>query len=235
MKKTTTLFFTMLVAFCTFNVYAGDGSDSRNGSIVLKKGKGESNGVKGKMMLTVGFGFNSTPIATLVRYQASSYFLDSAHGTGYNMANRSSSFAPLYNIVFDYGISSRFSVGAGLGYQTFSVFWGDNSGGNFYNYTDKWTRLAFSLRGDFHILTRKHFSMYTGIRLSYNTYSMTSNVDTRMFPNYTTNLDVKPQTIGFQAHFGIAYFITENIGINVEVGPAVGGPYYAALGVKFKF
>ncbi len=238
MKRTTTILSMVFTGLFSLNAIAGDGIANANtpvsdGMVILKKGKeSSSEGVKGKMMLTVGVGFNTVKSATVVRYDASSYFVNTMGG---DATPKGGGLAPLYNIIFDYGLANKFTVGAGIGYQMFSVKWSDNSGANLFSNTDNWTRLSLTVRGDFHFISKQHFSMYTGLRVGYNIYSMTTDANPTLFPNYTTSLNVTPSVFAVQAHIGLTYFFTPLIGINAEAGLAVGGPYVGAVGVKFKF
>jgi hypothetical protein len=194
---------------------------------LLKKGKGRSSDdIKGKMIFTAGVGFNTTTSVTAVRYEASSYWLNTLNG---NVSMLSQKSIPLINFMFDYGIGSKVTVGLGFGYQTMTYVWGNT----LVSYTDNWTRYALALRGDYRILAREKIGMYTGLRVGYNFYSMTSTA-TKVDPNYASNLSVQPTAVAVQAHFGFSYYFNGMIGANVEVGLAIGGPYYSAVGLTVK-
>jgi hypothetical protein len=193
--------------------------------MILKKGKGGrgSDGIKGKMIFTLGIGFNTTPSVTAVRYAASGDSIN--HGTVLSY----STFAPIYNLMFDYGIANRFTVGLAFGYQSFNIVWGDS----YLSYTDTWKRIAIAARADYRIIASENIGLYTGLRVGYNMYTLTSTASS-IDKNYVANNTIHPQPIAFQAHFGFSYYFSGMVGANVELGFAVGGPYYSAVGLTVK-
>jgi hypothetical protein len=195
---------------------------------ILKKSKGRgSDDIKGKMVFTAGVGFNTTTSLTAARYEVSSYWVNTLGNSATMISQKS---IPLINFMFDYGIGSKVTIGLGFGYQTMTFVWGNS----LVSYTDNWTRYALALRGDYRILARENIGMYTGLRIGYNFYSMTSTATAHFDPNYVSNLSVQPTAVAVQAHFGFSYYFNGMIGANVEVGLAIGGPYYSAVGLTFK-
>jgi hypothetical protein len=234
MKRTTT-FFAMLFMFAfIIPAHSSEGIEFRNGNdnslpSILKKGKKGgrgSDGIKGKMIFTLGLGFNTTPSVTAVRYASSS---DTANH-GYRSVLSFSSFAPIYNMMFDYGIADRFTVGLGFGYQSFNIVWGDPN----VSFVDTWKRIAISARADYRIIASETIGLYTGLRVGYNMYTLTSTAS-NYDKSYVDRNTVHPQAVAFQAHFGFSYYFSGMVGANVEVGLAVGGPYYSAVGLTIKF
>ena len=100
-------------------------------------------------------------------------------------------------------------------------------------YTDIWQRFHFAARGDYYMVARDKFSLYTGLKIGYNRYSMTSTRDV-IYPTYTQELNVNPSPVSVQAHIGMSYFWRSMIGFNAELGLGVGGPYVFALGAAVK-
>jgi len=226
----TAMFICLGVSFAgTDNDASGlRNTNSNNLPLILKKSKKGKGGddIKGKIILTAGVGFNTTAAATEVRYAASSFYSTNQIGS---FSTTGSSSIPLINVMVDYGIGKKITLGLGFGYQTMKINWTDGV----FNYVDSWSRIAIALRGDYRILARENIGMYTGLRVGYNIYSMTSTY-TQIDPKYPTELNVSPTAVAVQAHFGFSYYFSGLVGVNAEVGLALGGPYFAAVGVTVK-
>lgn len=132
------------------------------------------------------------------------------------------------------------SLGAYIGYKSYK--WEDTyetynfSTGNYINVTatDKWSYTIVGARGAYHFpISNDKVDLYAGLMLSYNilSYSYTTND-----PNYNGALDNYSGSygsgVGFSAFGGIRYYLTDNIGLNAELGYGVS---YLTLGVSFKF
>jgi opacity protein-like surface antigen len=243
MKKITILMLSLIFCFASIASFADGGIEVRNASgstsdvPFILKGKGHgrgSDGIKGKKIITVGVGFNLSAAALEVRYALSSYYRDTLGG--YGIVTPSST--PLINVMFDYGVASKFSVGIGLGYQSLKMTWSDAFGSSSgFGFVDTWTRIAIAARADYHIVTTEKISLYTGARVGYNIYSFSTTANSTNAPlSYSkANLGVVPTAIAVQAVMGFSFFFTPNIGANVEAGLAYGGPYYSAVGLALKF
>ena len=201
---------------------------------IEKKSKSNGDdGVKGKIMVNAGIGLNGTRSFLRLQYNDFSTF-DSVNTSGAPTIT-SSSQIPLINVGVDYGFARRFSVGAAFGYQSIKL--NANAASNGIEGTDTWTRFHMAVRGDYYIVANENLNLYTGLKVGYNIYNVKSTYSA-IFPNYISNLKSNvpgPLTTGFQAHFGFSYFFNGMIGFNTEVGLAIGGPYYFAAGLGFKF
>lgn len=238
-------FSIILVSILCFNIFSAIAFEDLNfprknkKDLLFRKSKGDDDdGIKGKFIINAGLGFNSTPTWTALRYAASvTYYSNTYSGSYARIVPKYSSFAPLYNVTVDYGLIKRVSVGVGFGFQSFSVDWyDDNFANSSLTYRDSWTRLAFSVRGDYHIVATKNVALYTGLRFGYNIYSMNNTTaPTTIYPDYKANLGINPTAVAVQAHFGFSYFFGGLVGLNTELALAVGGPYYFSAGIAAKF
>ena len=197
--------------------------------------KDDGDGVKGKIIVTAGAGYNFARLNFALRYDLSEYFYDSRNGTSYSINP-----SPIGNVIIDYGIAERVTVGVAFGYQRTTVNWQRDRyspSGNIIdiiNETDTWTRIHLAVRGDYRIIAKEEFGLYTGLRLGYNSYTMISTYSA-FDPTYPTNLNVSFSPVTAQAHFGFSYWFMGMVGLNAEVGLGYGGPYVAAIGLTGKF
>jgi hypothetical protein len=205
---------------------SNDGNTSSDSKTLLK-GSGGDNGIKGKILVSAGVGFNATRTALLLNYSA-----HEGDVKGTPVIN-SSSQIPLINVGVDYGLARRFSAGIALGYQSIKL--NANAISNGIAGTDTWTRIHMAVRGDYHIVATDNVSLYTGLKFGYNMYSLKSTYSS-VDPTYVADVKPigKPLTTGVQAHMGFSYFFNGMVGFNTEVGLAIGGPYYFAVGIGFK-
>lgn len=194
------------------------------------KGNNGDNGIKGKIMVSGAVGFNATRTLLLAKYIAA----DDIAGNITPVIS-STSQVPLINLGVDYGLASKFSAGVAFGYQSIKL--NADAANNGIAGTDTWTRIHMAVRGDYYIVTNDNINLYTGLKIGYNIYNVKSTYSS-LNPNYISNLKSEvgtPLTTGVQAHFGFSYYFNGMIGFNTEAGLAVGGPYYFAVGVGFKF
>jgi hypothetical protein len=230
MKKLTSiaaLYFSMLPAFAGNDLpSAPDSTVSNTFSI---KSTHDDGGAKGKIMVTAGVGFNFTQLNYVVRYESSGYFISLGDGP---VISKVSSM-PLINIMADYGIGERVSVGVAGGYQKTTVYWGDGS--RYFNMTDDWTRIHIAVRGDYRIIAKKDLGLYTGVKIGFNKYTMVSSTFQAVDPNYINNMHLNLSPVSIQAHFGVSYWFSGIAGLNAEVGIGYGGPYVFAIGATAKF
>lgn len=204
---------------------------------IKKKAESDDDGIKGKIMVNAGVGLNGTRASLRLKYNG----LPDANSNYYNGIPKifSSSQIPLINLGVDYGIARRFSLGVAFGFQKITLN-GEANDSTFNNPTlgtDTWTRYHIAVRGDYYIVANENVNLYTGLKIGYNMYTVKSTF-TKTDPSYISKLHSKvsnPLTTGVQAHFGFSYFFNGMIGINTEVGLAIGGPYFFAAGLGFKF
>ena len=184
-------------------------------------------------MFNTGIGLNLMGPSLQVKYTLSSMWSNSSY------ESMSTKQSPMFNFGVDYGLSDKFSAGVAFGYQTAKVNidsyeYNSNTGNSdLVTNTDSWKRIHFAVKGDYHIIAKKHISLYTGVKIGYNKYSMTSTY-TKYDPSYVSRLNVTPSPVSLQAHFGINYYFNGMIGFNAEVGIGYGGPYIFAAGLAVK-
>lgn len=232
MKKLISLFITCALFFSSLNLRAFEEFKLKplreNNTYIINSLKQDDSddGVKGKIMVTAGVGFNVFATLLEARYLLSSYY--SFEG---NIS--SSEASPMINAAVDYGFARKFSVGVAFGYQTAKINLRDivTTGDR---YTDTWRRLHFAVRGDYYIVAKENINLYTGLKFGYNMYTVSTTVPQNYYPGYLDNLDVYPQPMSVQAHFGFSYYFMDLVGFNTEVGIGFGGPYLFAAGLSVK-
>jgi len=187
----------------------------------------DDNGVKGKFILTAGAGFNFSGLNYRFRY-ASTYYFQYMDGSSILSVKS----IPMLNFMADYGIGKRVTVGIAAGYQTSTVTWTDDYHPEV---IDKWTRIHAAVRGDYWIVAEENIGVYTGLKLGYNSYRLSS---TTFKPDPWSQQKVGyiyPSAVSVQAHFGFNYWFSGVIGLNAEMGLGFGGPYVCAAGITAKF
>ncbi|MCW3084756.1 MAG: hypothetical protein JWP12_2122 [Bacteroidetes bacterium] len=230
MKKITLLTIGLFLAAQSSNLIAGNFTDL---NLQTKKTDSGDDGIKGKIMFSGGVGFNLMGPALALKYQLSSVWSNE------NYESIQPKESPMFNLGVDYGLSDKFSAGVAFGYQTAKMILGayqynNNTGmSDIITSTDSWKRIHFAVKGDYHIIAKKNLSLYTGIKIGYNHYTMTSTT-TQYDPTYTSRLNVTPSPVSLQAHFGLNYYFNGMIGFNAEVGIGYGGPYIFAAGLAVK-
>lgn len=190
----------------------------------LTPGKAIAQKYQGQMNATAGASFSLTGLFV-------NAVLDAVDGAG----GVNTSSLPGLNVMFDYGVSDRFSVGGAYYYQSFTS--------NFSSYVDT---NGVTQNGDFKVaLVRQnpavrllfHFGdnddldTYAGARIGYTLWSVRSDVPANSGADF--DVDAVRSAIRPQGLFGMRYFFTENIGANVEL--AVGAPYFMMIGLNARF
>ncbi len=230
MKKITLLTIGLFLAAQTSNLSAGNFTDL---NLQTKNTGSDDDGIKGKIMFNGGIGLNLMGPSLQVKYTLSSMWSNASY------ESLRSKQSPMFNFGVDYGLANKFSAGVAFGYQTAKVIidsyeYNNNTGNSdLVTNTDSWKRIHFAIKGDYHIIAKEHISLYTGVKIGYNHYSMTSTY-TKFDPTYTSRLNVTPSPVSLQAHFGINYYFNGMIGFNAEVGIGYGGPYIFAAGLAVK-
>ncbi|MDF2436068.1 MAG: hypothetical protein K0Q95_444 [Bacteroidota bacterium] len=192
-------------------------------TINSQKQTSDDNGVKGKVIIGANAGFNVFATLLTARYYLSDYY----DFDGYISSAKAS---PLFHLSVDYGFARKFSAGVDFGYQNARI--DVSSYGS--TFTDSWNRILLAARGDYHIIAKENMSLYTGLKLGYNMYTVNSTASEKDLPGYTSRLGVNPQATSVQAHFGYSYFFRGKLGVNAEVGIGFGGPYLFSAGLAYK-
>lgn len=189
----------------------------------------QERGVRDRLVLTAGAGINVLGTTLQLKYEESTYW----RSRSATIAGRST---PVFLVAADYGFSPRISAGLSIGYQSATVDVSDNyylSAGQPIVYADSWKRLHFAVRGDYSFFIQEHLQLYTGLKIGYNVYTMTSEravVDSL----YTSELNVMPYALSTQVHLGCNYYFNSVVGLNFEFGLGIGGPYLAECGIVVK-
>jgi hypothetical protein len=232
MKRKLLFSMTALILCSSVNLSAKDNDSQyllkRKKPFVISslKETTSEDGIKDKIMITAGAGLNVLGKLIEARYYLNDYYTFDG-----NISSSTSS--PMFNVAGDYGLGKKFSIGVAFGYQTAKINITNvlTTGDHYY---DSWKRTHFAVRGDYYIIAKEKINLYTGLKLGYNVYSVTTNMPANYFPGYLTHLNVTPNPVSVQAHFGFRYYFTEMIGFNTEVGLGFGGPYLFAAGLAIQ-
>lgn len=131
---------------------------------------------------------------------------------------------PPISLTYEYGVSDKFSVGAFFGYSaaTQTLFFTDEA---------KYTYTLFGARGSYHFLPdNEKFDWYAGGLLGYNNVSLSLSSNDPAAELIANSASASAVLFGVYA--GGKYYITENIGLQAEIGYGVA---VANLGLAIKF
>lgn len=229
MKVIAFLLIAFMLCISAFNLSANNRLNSisdKNYSSNFKFANDSSKvGIKGKTMIAVGVGLNFFGSTLQKEYFKSNNYSFIGNIEDYNAS-------PMYNVMVDYGLYKKVSVGIAFGYQKVEIKLKeiDNTEDKYF---DSWQRLHFAARWNYYLIAKEDRSVYTGIKVGYNVYTVTSDVPESLYPGYIKNLDVSPFKGSFQAHLGFRYYI-KMVGFNAEAGLGYGGPYVFAAGITVK-
>ncbi|HLC84120.1 MAG TPA: hypothetical protein VJI69_09835 [Bacteroidia bacterium] len=224
-KKTILLILLSIISVSSMRAYDGTKLNALSGKPFHLKSGADEEGVKGKIIITAGVGLNLLGTTLELRYIGNTIYNFDGNIAGHDAW-------PMINGAVDYGLGKQVSVGVAFGYQKVTMNLKNVVAANDKHY-DTWTRIHFAARGDYYIVAKENISLYTGVKLGYNLYSVSSTVPTSVYPGYTSNLWY-PQPLSAQAHFGFSYFVKGMVGFNAEVGLGYGVPYLFAAGVTVK-
>jgi hypothetical protein len=149
---------------------------------------------------------------------------------------------PPIQLSFDYKVTERFSLGFAGAFSRANIDYvndaiapvgGDNE---LQNFNAKASRINLGLRGLFYYTDHEIVDVYSGFRTGVNIWSFDiSSTDPDSGDNGIDPFSAfgSGAMFGFQViPIGINVFPVENIGINFEL--AVGQPYFAAFGVRYR-
>lgn len=160
---------------------------------------------------------------------------------------------PQLNVSYDHAISQWFSIGGAISYNKVSM----NLKEVVYNRTENLgdvklnvSRITLGARALFHYGNANRVDMYSGVRLGIGIWGVnasSSSLDNRLdevfkeaggsgiwrsvLGNKLKGGFVLPQVQVIL--FGLRTYVTENIGLNGEL--AVGSPYFASIGLNYRF
>lgn len=140
---------------------------------------------------------------------------------------------PAFQATYDYSLAKWFSVGAAGSVQLMGIKYNDYEGTGD-NFETSITRTNFALRGLFHYGNNEKLDMYSGVRMGFTNWNISTNYDN---PDYNADSDISISQ-GFGAApqvvlFGVRGYFNDNLGVNMEV--CIGSPHYLSLGVNYRF
>lgn len=183
--------------------------------------------VKGQSVVGAGVG-----------YSLAGALINSLVGPTASTAGFDYSSIPVIAGSYDYAITEKFSLGAAVSYQSFTLKYNDfqtiigydNTGYPIYGTTsfkETITRVNYALRPLIHFGKNEDLDMYTGIRLGLTKWGYKSDNATVSGVAGDLGTNFAPQAL-----FGTRYFFSEMIGVNFEFG--IGAPYFIMAGVAVR-
>jgi Outer membrane protein beta-barrel domain len=150
---------------------------------------------------------------------------------------------PTFGLSFDYAVTNRFSLGASMGYNRFTLGADNVSITKADGFLSEpgaidlsASRLNISIRPLFHYGNNEKLDMYSGVRLGVGIWSF--NLDTDI--QDVTADDIIGSTgfpsVGFAPAlipFGLRYYFTDNLGAGFETH--LGAPYWGNIQVNYRF
>lgn len=141
---------------------------------------------------------------------------------------------PEINATGDYALSSRFSLGLGIGYQSggFTVKGFSDSSNGLVNQsaTIDISRLNIGIRPIFHFGSNPDVDFYMGFRVGVSIWNVGL---TSTDPNFNFLGKFTGTLPSFQALLGFKGYFSPVVGAHIEV--AVGTPYFVEAGLSFRF
>lgn len=174
---------------------------------------------KGEAVLTGGLGLSIWNI------------IAGALNTGDSLIAKST---PTFSLMYDYGITSRFSIGGAVGYNSFSFTnpyysYVNSSGAIVYeSISVKYSSVNVGLRPMYHWGKSEIFEWMAGMRLGYSFW--TAEVITT--DPYYKDEYFRRDMYSAQVLFGSRAYMSEFLAVTFEVG--IGAPYFANLGLSLK-
>ncbi len=130
----------------------------------------------------------------------------------------------------EYMLSDVVGVGVDVGYVNTTVSYKEDAGsGNYYNYDISAPKFTALFKMNFHFTKSDKVDAFGGFGVGYRnrTYKFKTND-----PDFVESNIESYFPVGIRASLGIRYFLTENIGLNAEMG--LGGPLLS-FGISTKF
>lgn len=204
---------------------------------LLNHGQSQTITPKDAKWQQVSLGLGSSVPGILANVIAKSSYINSSFAT------------PVINLTYSYLLQDNISIGAVVAYQ--DVYFDllplpSHSSGITFNVN----RLNLSLHTEYYFVQNDNFDVYLGGKVGFNTWwgkvSFTELIDylNEIIPyELITDAIVKDlvpsnenfHSINFTYQFtaGMDYFLTKNIGVKAEL--AFGAPYWANLGLNYRF
>jgi opacity protein-like surface antigen len=160
-----------------------------------------------------------------------SNILEDAVNTGTSTEIKGTGFGPS-SIKYEYMITDRIGLGAEFNYANSTVSYRDiGSNGNTYNYEVSIPRFRIMPKFNFHFGTSDIADFYASVAAGYSSFSFNTKTND---PDYIAEdeIDINPTNIAFRLALGTRVFITDNVGLGMEIG--LGGGALIAGGLAFK-
>ncbi len=129
-----------------------------------------------------------------------------------------------YTLIYEYGVSNKFSAGLAVGYSQVEGYF--NGAGYGITFTEKLTNFSVLARANYHIGNFKKFDPYVGGGLGYFHFKYSNDnpgiIDSK-----------SPGAFGYSAQLGLRYYVLPQLAAFAE-GGYVGGSL-VQLGATFKF
>jgi hypothetical protein len=150
---------------------------------------------------------------------------------------------PAIQLSYDRFLNDRFSVGAAMAYSRVSLNYQDPNvpqpvaDGEVSHFEASLTRVNVAARALFYYTNKDFVNIYTGLRFGINNYGLKASSNDPDFVEddvFTGGLFSRSMAPGAQLIlFGANIFPADNFGINLEF--AIGQPYFASVGLKYRF
>jgi len=144
---------------------------------------------------------------------------------------------PAIQLSYEYSVVNWFSVGLALSSQNLGLNinnWLESANGITYNWQINVNRFNYALRALFHYGKFKRIDMYSGLRIGFTHWTISTSGSLDPYFNVTSILVYSgyavfaPQII----LYGIRFYITDHIGLNTEL--CFGSPYYWSYGLNYR-
>ncbi|MBT8326089.1 MAG: hypothetical protein KJP21_00110 [Bacteroidia bacterium] len=186
----------------------------------------------------VSFGQNTqgeSVVTVDVGYSLAGNFIKNFIDLADDDAEVETSLTPVIMVGFDHALTDVFSIGIQGAYQGIGADFQHeyNDGGTLVTENVETTinRINVAIRPNFHYGGSENLDMYSGMRIGLQSFGTTHNSKDPDF-SALNDLDNSRLSVGATL-FGFRYFVTENFGMNMELG--VGVPYAVLAGINFKF
>ncbi len=172
-----------------------------------------------KLTITGGVGFT-----------LSGAFMSAVEGASLGTVDKTG--IPNLELGLDYGLTKWFSMGVMGAYQSSGITEDLNGSINEYSLSRMYIGTSFL----FHYANSGRVDLFSGIRAGYKNWSYSSTIDVGTTDEINfDDIGFFGDGLGFQVLlFGLRGYLTENIGVNVEV-LGIGAPHISSIGVSYRF
>ncbi len=142
---------------------------------------------------------------------------------------------PVAQLNYDFGVKKWFSLGLATSYQQFNLtytdyhFFDESYGLISQNISAKLSRINIAARALFHYGNSGNVDMYSGVRLGYTQWKLTTDYSEVFKPEDFKLGLFAPQLV----LFGFRGYFTEHIGAGAEF--CIGSPHYLSAGLNYRF